>query len=392
MTSAIAGFSTTRLNRLDEMLQRHIDAGTMPGTHLLVWRRGEIVYDKTFGLKDVARQQPIQPDTIYRIYSMTKPIASVAALMLWEEGWFQLEDPIALYLPAFKDLTVYVNENERASLERPVTIKDVLMHTGGFTYESNGTSPVDELNAEADLRNPSLTYAQWADRLGQLPLVTQPGTAFRYSLSPSIASYLVEVISGLSFADFLQQRIFEPLEMVDTAFYVPEVKLDRVATLYGAGNWIIEQQPLTVPPIRAPGDTGLFSTTADYLRFCRMLLNGGELDGERVLGRKTVDYMTTNHLPADLLPFNVGTNPHPGYGFGLGVEVMLDPPAASVLHSVGAYGWGGLASTYFRIDPQEDIILIKMAQIIYWNEDGSPVEHRNIESDIHTVTYQALVD
>ena len=216
MCAEIAGFSTTRLDRLDSVLQQHINRGTMPGVHLLVWRRGEIAYDKMFGMMDIASQRTIQPDTIYRIYSMTKPIASVAALMLWEEGCFQLEDPIAMYLPAFSDLCVYSGENERCEPERPVTIKDVLMHTGGFTYESNGTSPVDKLNAEADLRDASLTYDQWAERLGRLPLATQPGAAFRYSLSPSIASYLVEVISGMPFADFLQQRLFGPLGMIDT--------------------------------------------------------------------------------------------------------------------------------------------------------------------------------
>jgi CubicO group peptidase (beta-lactamase class C family) len=180
--------------------------------------------------------------------------------------------------------------------------------------------------------------------------------------------------------------------MVDTAHYVPEDKLERAATLYGEDNWVIEQKPITEPPLRPQGDTGLFSTTADYLRFCRMLLNGGELDGTRILGRKTVAYMATNHLPADLLPFVVGITPHPGYGFGLGVEVMIDPPAASVLHSVGAYGWGGLASTYFRIDPAEDIIVLKMAQIIHRDHDGNSIVSRNANADIHTVAYQALVD
>ena len=392
MIAESVGFSTARLNRLDSVLQRHIDRGAMPGTHLVIWRDGHSAYDKTFGLMDVASRKPIQPDTIYRIYSMTKPIASIAAMMLWEECCFQLGDPIDMYLPAFKDLTVYVSANERASLERPVTIKDVLMHTAGFTYENDGSDPVDKLNRDADLRDPNLTYEQWAQRLGQLPLVTQPGKAFRYSLSPSIVSYLVEVVSGMAFDDFLQQRLFGPLGMVDTAHYVPENKLDRAATLYGSGNYVIEQQPITEPPVRPQGDSGLFSTTADYLRFCRMLLNGGELDGARILGPRTVAYMATNHLPAELLPFMVGVNPHPGYGFGLGVEVMIDPPAAGVLHSVGAYGWGGLASTYFRIDPLEGIIIIKMAQIIHRDEAGNAVVSRNANADIHTVAYQALVD
>ncbi len=278
-------------------------------------------------------------------------------------------------------------------LDRPITFHHIFTHTAGLSYDWLQSSLVDRLYMDADVRNRDVPLSEWVNKIAALPLVTQPGTAWRYSMATDVLGALVEVLSGMRLDDFLRTRIFEPLGMVDTDFYAPHDRADRLAQLYGTGLWVIgtEHVPdFTQQPGWMSGGGGLVSTTADYLRFCQMLLNKGELDGARLLGRKTVEYMTRNHLPADLLPMAMDANPSPGYGFGLGVNVLLDPAAAGRLASVGEFGWGGAAYTHFWIDPLEDLIAIKMTQIFHRTQDGKAAPFRDMHTDLRTAVYQAL--
>lgn len=385
------GFSSERLKRLDDTLQRYIDSGDMPGVTMMVARRGQLAYSKMLGMMDLETQRATQADTIYRIYSMTKPITSLAVLMLHEEGRFFLDEPIAEFIPEFGDMQVYVEGGDLATPERPMTIRHLLTHTSGMVYGSPH-SPVERMYRDADIHGRNVPLHEWTLRLTKLPLMHQPGTVWHYGPSVDVLACLVEVVSGMPFADFLRTRIFEPLGMMDTAFYVPANKLDRLATLYGAGLWVMDAESMgdyTQPPIWQSGGGGLVATAMDYLRFCLMLRGGGELDGVRLLGRKTVSYMTSNHLIAGI----DRTRRQTGYGFGLGVDVLLDPVAAGRLSSAGEYGWsGGLASTHFWIDPAEDIVALKMTQIVYRGQNGKDVPHRELNTDLRTAVYQALID
>ncbi|HLV33798.1 MAG TPA: serine hydrolase domain-containing protein [Spirillospora sp.] len=384
------GLDSGRLKRLDALVHRYIDAGEVPGVLMLVARRGQVAYWKCFGMMDIEQQRPTQADTIYRIYSMTKPIVSVALLMLYEEGYFFLDEPVDAYIPEFRDLRVYIEGGEPQPLQRPITFHHLLTHTAGLTYDFLKTSPVDTLYEQANLRDRDVPLRDWIKKLAALPLVNQPGTVWRYSMATDVVGYLVEVLSGMPLDAFLQTRIFEPLGMIDTSFYVPPEKADRLATLYGSGLWVIGPEyagDYTQPPRWLSGGGGLVSTAADYLRFCQMLLGGGALNGVRLLGRKTVAYMTTNHLRPDMPVVD-----HPGYGFGLGVDVLLDPVAAGRLASVGEFGWGGAAYTHFWIDPAEDLIAIKMSQIMHRDPEGVAVPFRDMHTELRTAVYQALVD
>ncbi|MBZ0299176.1 MAG: beta-lactamase family protein [Anaerolineae bacterium] len=389
------GLSSSRLRRLDARIERYVDQGETPGVLMLIARHGQIAYCKGFGMMDIEARRPTREDTIYRIYSMSKPIISAAALMLYEEGRFYLDQPVAEFIPEFKDLRVYVEGGDPAPLDRPVTVHHLLTHTAGLTYDFHQSSPVDRLYEQGDLRNRDVPLRDWIKKLAALPLVNQPGTIWRYSMATDVLGHLVEVLSGQPLDAFLQARIFEPLGMTDSAFYVPAEKVDRLATLYGAGLWVIGADLVgdyTQKPRWFSGGGGLVSTAGDYLRFCEMLRRGGEFAGERLLGRKTVAYMTTNHLAPTMLPMKMDDKPDPGYGFGLGVNVMLDPPAAGRLASIGEFGWGGAAYTHFWIDPLEDLIAIKMTQIMYRTPDNQQAVYRDMHTDLRTAVYQALVD
>jgi CubicO group peptidase (beta-lactamase class C family) len=391
------GFSSRRLSRVDDLIQRYIDAGELPGAQMLIARQGQVVYWRSFGLMDIEAGRATQEDTLYRIYSMTKPIVSAALLMLYEEGRFMLDEPVAAYIPEFKDVRVYNGSDEPLPLERPITIRHLLTHTAGLTYDFLKSSPVDDLYRDADLRNREVPLRDWIKKLAALPLVNQPGAAWRYSMATDVLGYLVEVLSGQPLDVFLRTRIFEPLGMVDTDFYAPPDKADRLAVLYGSGSgfWVIGPEHVgdfTVKPGWLSGGGGLVGSAADYLRFCLMLRGGGALDGERLLGRRTVAYMASNHVSAELLPLKVSGDPMWGYGFGLGVQVLFDPVLAGRLASAGEYGWSGAAYTHFWIDPVEDVIAIKMAQIMHNDPDGVAVPYRDMNNDLRTVVYQALVD
>ncbi len=389
------GFASQRLERIHSVMQRYIDERKLAGMISLVARQGKVVHFAKHGLADIETQRPMADDTIFRIYSMTKPITSVAVLMLLEEGRLRLGDPVANYIPAFKAVKVLESHPtlgmRLVEPQRPITIQDLLTHTAGLSYGFEQHHYIDQRYQKLweQLHTTAMTLAGWIEALAQLPLAFHPGTRYRYSMATDVLGYLVEVVSGLPFADFLQQRIFAPLGMVDTAFYVPEDKLARFATTYEPDAEqvlkAIDHAKLglrTAPNPCPSGGGGLFSTTEDYLRFCQMLLNKGGLDGVRLLGRKSVELMTTNCLPAGVYLDN---DPGRGAGFGLGVSVLLDVGKVQQLGSVGNYGWGGAANTNFWIDPKEELIGILMLQFM-------PPDTYPVIIDFRNLTYQALVD
>lgn len=398
--------STARLARVRDVMQRYVDAEKFAGSLTLIARRGAVIHLEAVGKQDLARGKPMQPDTIFRIYSMTKPVTSVAAMMLFEQGELLLSDPVANFIPSFGAVKVLVRQGY-AGLEleppvRPITIRDLLIHTSGLSYGFFHDSPVEAMyqavhdinnfEAQPKLYPPDLSMAELVERWASIPLIHQPGTAWRYSVGVDVLGRVVEVVSGQSLGAFFRQHIFEPLSMVDTAFHVSPEKIDRLACLYtpaeGGGLRKIDG---TVESVYAQsarlesGGGGLVSTAADYLRFCQLLLNGGELDGVRLLGRKTVALMTANHIPPALLPLRHGNDLFGGEGFGLGFGVIIDPPASQLPWSAGAYYWGGAANTTFWIDPQEEMIGILMTQLM-------PSGTYPINDHFRALAYQALVD
>jgi CubicO group peptidase (beta-lactamase class C family) len=389
------GFSSEKILRINKLMNRYIESGKLAGVVTCVARRGQVVHCETFGHQNIEDQTPMSQDSIFRIYSMTKPIASVALMMLFEEALFNLTDEVSKHIPAFKDVKVWGVDGALESPIRPMTIQDLLRHTAGLSYGGHieSQSPVDKLYDEADLFNPKLTNEEITSRIAKLPLMFHPGEKWHYSVATDVVGYLVEVLSGKSLADFMQEKIFDPLGMVDTAFDMDPVKLDRFCTLYGktpdSDFGVIELPDSSgyLPPvITHSGGSGLVSTTSDYLRFAQFILNKGELDGVRLLGPKTVELMTCNHLPLPLLPIAFeGTEPMLGMGFGLGFSVMLDMAQTGVMGSVGDHGWGGYAETFFLIDPAEDLIAILMTQYM-------PSQTYPIRKEFRTTVYQSLIN
>jgi CubicO group peptidase (beta-lactamase class C family) len=359
------GLSSERLVRLTDVLRSEIDRARVPGAVALIARRGKVAYFTSLGARDPASSAPMSKDSIFRIYSMTKPIVSVAAMMLWEEGLFLLNDPIAKYLPEFANPKVAVDHGGKIELvpaERDITIQDLLRHTSGLTYEFRGNAPVQKMYMEAKIFRRNQSNADQAATLGKLPLMHQPGTRWEYSRSTDVVGRLVEVLSGMTLGEFLAERILKPLGMVDTDFSVPARDHHRLAEAFakdpetGAGVQLIEVRE---KPSFESGGGGLVSTAMDYARFLQMMLNGGTLDGTRLLSRKTIEYMTADHLG------NVTGAPDlliPGYGFGLGFAVRLHPGIAQVPGSVGQYYWGGLAGTTFWVDPAEQLFALMLIQ------------------------------
>jgi len=385
-----AGLLTERLGRIDSLLQqRYLDPGKLAGVVTLVARRGEIAHFSALGEMDSERAKPMELDTIARIYSMSKPITSVALMTLYEEGQFQLDQPVSDFIPAWSELGVWRMGTHpnwvTTTPERPMTVRDLLSHQAGLTYSFQLRHPVDAayrdlgiLNRAEDLALPDETLAEAAAKLVQVPLLFSPGTAWNYSVATDICGYLVELISGQAFDAFLDTRIFAPLGMEDTGFHVPDAKLDRFAACYSPtaeGGRVLQDDPETSayrqPPRLLSGGAGLVSTATDYFRFCQMLLNGGELDGARVLSRKTIDLMTQNHLPpgaslATAVPPGVYGEPtQAGSGFGLGFSVLSDLSRAQIVGSVGQYAWAGAASTQFWIDPVEEVVVVFLTQLLY---------------------------
>src|SRR5829696_7607810 len=401
---ADAGFDPARLARLDAHFARYVDDGLLAGWQLLVARRGQVVHTATYGERDREAGLPVEPDTLWRIYSMTKPVTSVAVLLLQEEGLLSLRDPVARWLPAFADPRVYVAGSSRLPQTRPaaepIRIWHLLTHTAGLSYGFLRAHPVDEMYRAAVsdfVPLPGLDLAAACDRWAQLPLVFDPGTEWTYRVATDVLGRVVEVVSGMPLDRFLAERVLDPLGMVDTGFAVPPEQAGRLAGLYVtglAGHPPVRKDDFTPDP-REPveflaGGGGLVSTAADYHRFTRMLLNRGELDGVRLLGSRTVDYMVRNHLPGgvDLAAYArpvFAESEHRGVGFGLGFSVVLDPVGERTLTSAGEYAWGGLASTAFWVDPVERVSAIFLTQLI-------PSGTYPIRSEMRNLVYSALVD
>lgn len=390
------GMSSERLDRIGAKMREYIDDELVPGTVTGVMRRGKLVHFEALGHRDVAAGAPMTTDTIFRIASMTKPITSVALMMLYEEGHFQLHDPISKWLPEFSDMRVAIPSEgmpvgapyTTVPAVRPITVRHVLTHTAGFANRYRGLTQNEYLEI-ADRQSPDETVADFVQRLAKLPLNFQPGEKWEYSRATCVVGRLVEEMSGMTLDEFFRQRIFEPLGMKDTHFFLPEDKLDRFAAQYQPGEdrkieladpASMESRWLSQPQVYFMGSGGLVSTTADYLRFHQMMLNGGELNGVRILGRKTVELMTVNH-----------TGDHdiwlrgPGGGFGLGYSVTTDRGAAASMASEGTYGWGGAYCTYFWVDPVEDVVAVLMTQV-------RPYTHLNIRQDFQVLVNQAIVD
>lgn len=387
------GFAGERLARIKPKMQSYVDENKLAGISTLIARHGKVAHFEHVGMADIAAGTPVSAETIFRIYSMTKPITSVAALMLMEEGHFRLSDPVADYLPAFKDVRVLNPDGRLVAPQQPMTVRHLLTHSAGLSYGFEEDFIIDRLYQQ-QVWGPLHTHeetplADWIGSIAQVPLAYHPGTSYRYSVATDVLGYFVQVVSGMGFADFLQQRIFAPLGMIDTFFTVPAEKLNRFAANYGpqesGGLKVIDaprESHYSRPTPRPSGGGGLLSTTPDYLRFAQMLLNKGELDGVRLLGRKTVELMTSHHL-ADGIYVNL--DPVAGLGFGLGVSVLLNLGKGQMPGSVGTFGWGGAANTNFWIDPQEDLLGIIMLQFM-------PSGTYPVVPDFRIMTYAALVD
>jgi CubicO group peptidase (beta-lactamase class C family) len=391
--------SRSRWNRVTKLLQDLIDQHYVPNFVARVVQHGQVVYEDCLGWADVAARKPVGMDTIFRIWSMTKPVTSAAMLMVFEEGKFFLDDPVANYIPVFKDIKVYAGQDANGiKLEdalSPITIRQLFTHTSGLGY-GIGKGPVEDMLHQAGIitmpDSPAvLPLDQAIEKIAHLPLACQPGPKWVYSLSHYVLGYLVSLLSGMPFDEFLQKRIFDPLGMTDTAFWVPPEKHIRLSGLYsyqepGQLNLIdaLPNSPYARPAIAPAGGEGLVSTISDYQRFAQMLLNGGTLDGVRLLGRKTVEFMTTNHLAPALLPFSLAGHVFRGWGFGLGVAVLLDRNAAGVLNSNGTYYWRGAAGTSFFVDPQEDLFGILMTQLLGLASSPTPAYNDLFETLIYS--------
>ncbi|MCL5279500.1 MAG: beta-lactamase family protein [Planctomycetes bacterium] len=395
------GLSQQRLERIGMLMREHVDNGLLAGAVALVARDGKVAYLKSVGLQDRERNVPMKPDAIFRIASMSKPITSVAVMMLYEEGWFRLSDPVSKYLPEFKDMKVLASDaaggkatEQVVPAKREITIRNLLTHTSGLTYHWDPR--VGAKYAQAGITHGLIqtedTLADGIRKLAQIPLVHQPGEAFTYSLSVDVLGRLVEVVSGMSFDEFLRTRIFEPLRMNDTSFYLPNGKVSRLAAIYGPdesgalkrlGDGVLGEGAMRVCvtyPYEGPkryfsGGGGLCSTVSDYARFCQMLLNGGALDGVRLLSRKTVELMTVDHVGAL----------SPGSGFGLGFGVTRSLREAGELTSVGAYRWGGFWYTTFFIDPAEKLLGVCMVQLY-------PSGKATLNDKFEALAHQAIVN
>jgi CubicO group peptidase (beta-lactamase class C family) len=382
---ADVGLSGTKLAQVNAAVQKLVDEHKVAGAITVVARKGKIAYFETFGMRDIEAKKPMEPDTIMRFYSMTKPITSVAAMILYDEGKFQLDDPLAKRLPEFEGLKVYKasedGESGYTTPDQAVTVRDLMRHTSGFTYGIFSDTPVDKMYRQK-LSFGSIDLQAMVQKLSRIPLLYQPATTWHYGVSTDVLGYLIERLSGKKLDVFFKERIFEPLDMKDTGFYVPKDKVDRFASCYGRNSSgglkvtsdLGADQFLT-PPTFLSGGGGLVSTARDYMRFCQMLLNEGELNGIRLLETETVEAMTRNQLPPNV--FWAGNN-----GFGLGFSVQLKAAPSGRAH-VGEYGWGGAASTHFWISPEDDLAVVALSQ--YMPFSGQ------LQDAVKPLVYNALI-
>jgi len=404
------GMNSGRLAGIRKEMQSYVDSGKITGLSTLLARKGKVVHFEQVGMMDRDSAVPLADDAIFRIYSMTKSITCTALMTLYEKGCFQLDDPVAKYLPAFDRMQVLETggqgDNTQVNAAIPITIHHLLTHTAGLSYDFLEDSPVCEMYRQARLFNRAdRSLEELVSELARLPLAFQPGSIWHYSMAMDVLAHLVEVLSEKPFRQVLEDTIFKPLEMADTSFFVPRDKQSRIVTMYGLPD--LGEQGMTLSRILEAwnsgfnekidvsttypdsnqsrferGGHGLFSTVGDYLKYCQMLLNGGTLNGNRILGRKTIDLMFMNHLPQSLLPFKVADPPDYGYGFGLGSRVLLNVAESKKPGSVGEYGWAGVGKTYFWVDPVEEIIGILMAQ--------SMMQFDTPERELQVMAYAAI--
>jgi CubicO group peptidase (beta-lactamase class C family) len=380
------GLSATRLQRMSDAFKRDIDKGTIPGVTMMVARRGQIGWFDALGRQNPAGSAPMAHNTIFRIFSMTKPIVSIGIMMLLEEGHFLLNDPVSKYIPEFSGQKVGVEHNgklELVPLARPITIQDLLRHTSGITYDHTGNALVQQLYQQSRLRSRKISNAEHATIVASLPLMCQPGTEWNYSRSTDILGRIIEVVSGKTLSTFLTERILAPLQMSETAFHTGSENADRLAEPFPTDPWTGEKVQLfnmLEKPVMESGGGGLVSTTMDYARFCQMLLNGGTLDGARIIGRKTLRLMASDHLGPE-----VRIESHlvpPGHSFGLGFAVRTHEGMAPFAGSVGQFFWSGMAGTFFWIDPKEELFAVFMSQ--------GPGQREYFRSLVRSLVYAAV--
>jgi CubicO group peptidase (beta-lactamase class C family) len=392
------GMSAERLARLSSGMREMVDQGKLAGVVTMVSRHGKVVEFDAVGKRDIAANAPMQKDSIFRIYSMSKPITGVAMMILFEEGKWQLNDPVAKYIPEFANLKVYgTDANNNVVMKdqnHPVTMRELMSHSGGFTYGFFSNTPVDKLQLQADVLNPNNTLDEFIKRMAKLPLNAQPGSEWHYSVSVDIQGYIVQKLSGMPFEEFLEKRIFKPLGMVDTAFYVPKEKLNRFAEFYSydkdgkmqvVGPKDGLNHDFSAKPALSSGGGGLVSTATDYMRFCQMVLNGGQLDGVRILSPLTVELMRTNVLAPNMAVFGQVA------GFGLDFAVYTDPVAAGGYYGKGTFYWGGAAGTWFWIDPVNDLIVLGMIQQVAGTGATATGAIPDVRGLSRAWTYQAIV-
>jgi CubicO group peptidase (beta-lactamase class C family) len=382
------GMSSQRLGRLTTEMKALTDRGILPGVVTMVAKDGKVVHFEAAGKRELENGSPMKKDTIFRIYSMTKPITGVAMMILLEQGKWQLNDPVSKHIPEFANLQVAKVDTASGSVthvpqDHPMTMRELMSHSAGLTYGVFGGTPVDKLYVENKVFDRTQPLKTMIERMAKVPLMFQPGERWHYSLAVDVQGYLVEKLSGQTLPEFMQQHIFAPLKMADTAFYVPPEKLDRFAEFYSRDkDGKVSKHPAddyTKPPVFASGGGGLVSTASDYMRFCQMLLNGGVLDGQRILSPLSVKLMRTNVLPASAPTFA------PGTGFGLDFAVIEDSAAAGGYYGKGTYFWGGFAGTWFWIDPVYKLVVIGMIQ----QRDADNTDFRALS---RSLTYQAIME
>jgi CubicO group peptidase (beta-lactamase class C family) len=395
------GFSSSRLQRVSKLFQDYIDRGDLPGISATIARKGQTIYYEKFGWMNIESHTPIQDDTIFIIASMTKPITAVATMMLYEEGYFHLNTPIWKFIPGFKDVKVCTGVKENGDLvltdlERDITFRHLFTHTSGLSYGNRQDDPVDreyqKIQKRYEEQKLALTLSGFIEGISHAPIAFQPGSRWRYSFSIDVLGGIVEIITKIPFEKFLTEQVLKPLGMVDTAFYIPPEKTMRVATIYnhdepekGLQPEKEARLPTEPPSFPSPGG-GLVSTLSDYSRFCQMLVNGGELSGKRLLSPKTVSLFSINHTPEEALPYGFVENDlyHAGYGYSLGTRVLMDVSKSGLYGSPGEFGWDGAFSTYFWIDPKEELYGLMMLQ-------HHPNAYYPIHQQFKQITYQSKI-
>ena len=389
-TPESVGVSSERVHRIETAMKKLVDDKQVAGLVTLLERHGKIVAFNAVGQKDVRTAESVQKDSIFRIYSMTKPLTGLAMMMLYEEGKWRIDDPVARYIPEFAKMKVYTGKNEDGTpkledAKRSMTMRELMTHTAGLGYVLSANNPVDKMIIDGNVLNSAAPLKNMIDGLAKLPLLAQPGTRWSYSIGVDVQGYLVEKFSGMPFADFLRTRVFEPLSMKDTAFYLPKEKLSRLALVHnGSPNGLVvdENRPdPTVVPLGPSGGGGLFSTAMDYARFCEMMLGGGQLNGVRIIAPRTVEMMRTNYVNPDALK-----TMQPGTGWGMDFQIVMDAAAAGDSVPNGTYSWFGIAGTWFWIDPVDDLAFVGMVQHVNLGTT------RGIHGLSHSLVYQSIMN